>query len=898
MKKIHFLWEVFIMMLSFLVYLPVASGMDLSMEQAVQLALSNNTDLYITQNGEESAEAELRRARGEEGVSLSLSSNLTSNKPEGQEHTESATNSLTATIPLYTGGKNQANVESGKIGVKSAELRTERQREDLKLNVIKAYSHALQDKKTVDVRQEAVDNYEAHHYITNQRYLAGDVARVDVIRASVELSNAQYELTQAKNNYESRLDTLRNYLNIDSNEPLNLAEAFQYEQFSIPLDDCVDYAHNKRKDLLVDLYSLKQKELAIKSAKSGYLPSVNASIGTGFNGNSTSSWEMKKDVSATVSVSWNIFDSGVTAAQVNAAKKDRDVARLTYEKDKSNADLALREAYHNMRGAERQLQSTRDAVAKAKEDYYISGEKYKAGEGIMLDVLDAQKSLSDAQLNHISAQYDYIRYKAAVENAMGIGLKDSERVAAMDLPEYFLAPMNTDDAIESMEQSIDASNPIENTMKSDAVKQPRIRNVESLNETKEKSTANAELSPVTKNTPSEAEDSPKLNAPKDDTTPSILPGDVQGDTPSSVIEDASQILDELAGNQVYSVSMHHNSRVEPMMLSYSAHGTTVPQANTLSIKVEKNKNVNQAVDMESSTSTKPVERTSSVSHGAFYESEQMHSDTHANITEDGMVSMGSVNHDVIPQVYNNKELEISSPHLKFHSQEREIQNIPSKIQEKCSVTDENPSSERLSLPEQGKMPMMTSPSDTERNGLVGDLSNISAIKDTDITDIFVGIEKTDSKVSEIREKSAASVHRAKYLPLVLTSSQSVSHPTDVESYMQTSVIRDDATVDFPHKDALSISISSASSSLPDGFIPHEHQKHDALSLAVGKTDVEAKIKSETSESNATKDSSEHSVISDREMEKTDASNEGRLHVILLLLAVGGFGLYYYLGMKK
>ena len=46
-------------------------------------------------------------------------------------------------------------------------------------------------------------------------------------------------------------------------------------------------------------------------------------------------------------------------------------------------------------------------------------EKYKAGEGIMLDIIDAQEALSTARQNYISAQYDYARYKAALEADMG-----------------------------------------------------------------------------------------------------------------------------------------------------------------------------------------------------------------------------------------------------------------------------------------------------------------------------------------------------------------------------------------------------------------------------------------------------------------------------------------------
>ena len=35
----------------------------------------------------------------------------------------------------------------------------------------------------------------------------------------------------------------------------------------------------------------------------------------------------------------------------------------------------------------------------------------------MLDIIDAQEALSTARLNYISAEYDYARYKATVENA-------------------------------------------------------------------------------------------------------------------------------------------------------------------------------------------------------------------------------------------------------------------------------------------------------------------------------------------------------------------------------------------------------------------------------------------------------------------------------------------------
>ncbi|MBB5337543.1 TolC family protein [Pectinatus brassicae] len=73
-----------------------------------------------------------------------------------------------------------------------------------------------------------------------------------------------------------------------------------------------------------------------------------------------------------------------------------------------------------MTEAQKRFISTKTAIAQAEEDLFIAQEKYKIGSGIILDIIDAQLALSTAKLNYISAQYDYARYKAELENAMGI----------------------------------------------------------------------------------------------------------------------------------------------------------------------------------------------------------------------------------------------------------------------------------------------------------------------------------------------------------------------------------------------------------------------------------------------------------------------------------------------
>ena len=436
---------------------PGAQAADLSLQEAINLALAQNTGLKVTQKGEDTAKYALDEARGNNGVSVGVSDSLSTSKTKDAERQDGNQVSMSGKLPLYSGGKNQANIKKAKIGVESASLTTQREQENLKLNVIKAYYDALESKKTVGVRQETVDKYQEHYTNVSQLYAAGSKAKIDVIRSQVELSDARQNLIKAENSYEVDLAELRNYLNIDRSEPLNLTTDFSYLAFDKDMSACLDYAYANRKDLQVDKNKLLQQEQAIKAAKAGYLPTLNLSVGLSDSQRFHPSSENSHTASAALGLDWNIFDSGVTRAQVKSAETDRDIAKLNYLKDKEDIDLAVRQAYYNMREAEKRFNSTQDAVHQAEEDAFIAREKYRAGEGLMLDIIDAQEALSTARLNYISAQYDYARYKATVENAMGVELTREEKEAAARLDTDADAALNQSHLGSSSDNTADST---------------------------------------------------------------------------------------------------------------------------------------------------------------------------------------------------------------------------------------------------------------------------------------------------------------------------------------------------------------------------------------------------------------------------------------------------------
>jgi len=396
----------------------VGSCAALSLEDAIDMALKQNLDISVAVWGEDTAAAKLDAARGAQKFSVAESSSWQMNRGPNSNSSNTSSNSITLTLPIYTGGKNEATIDSKKYAVTQSKLNTVRTRETITLNTITAYYDILEAAKTVDVDQEAVDKYQAHLLNVQQLYSAGSEARVNVLSSEVDLSNAKQTLIKAKNTYEIDLSSLRNILRMAGDEPLKLTDDFSYKPFDQTLPDCLIYALNNRKDLQSDQIAVEVAEKNVVIAAAEQKPQVSAFVATDWDKTLPS----KNDMSyvSGISGSWNLFDSNVTNANVRAAKIAIETAKLELAQAQETVDLAVRQAYLNMREAEERFVSTEDAVQKAEEDYYIASEKYKAGEGLMLDITDAQNSLSTAELNYISAQYDYARYKATLENVMGL----------------------------------------------------------------------------------------------------------------------------------------------------------------------------------------------------------------------------------------------------------------------------------------------------------------------------------------------------------------------------------------------------------------------------------------------------------------------------------------------
>ena len=392
---------------------------DLSLDQAIDMALGNNYDIKIAQKDKETADAALDGAKGAQRPTLTASSSLGISDIDHQGYSNTNSNGISLSMPLYTGGKNELKIDKAKDEITAKELNLARTKETTELSTISDYYAILEAQKVVAVDNETVANYQEHLNNVQQLYAAGSIAKSDVLSTEVQLVNAQQTLVKDQNTYDVAVSTLKNVIKLKDEAPLNLVDDAQYQKFDEELLDCIEYAKENRKDLKQYQVLIAQAEKDVGIAKSGKKPTVNLSV--------SNSWDKQvlpsddnHSLTAGVSASWNVFDGNVTNSSIKQAEIAVEQANLNFAKQSDAIELDVRTNYLGMREAEKRFNSTQVAISKAEEDYFIAKEKYRAGAGLMLDIIDAQLALTTAKTNYIQAQYDYATYKAKLENVMGM----------------------------------------------------------------------------------------------------------------------------------------------------------------------------------------------------------------------------------------------------------------------------------------------------------------------------------------------------------------------------------------------------------------------------------------------------------------------------------------------
>jgi outer membrane protein TolC len=246
----------------------------------------------------------------------------------------------------------------------------------------------------------------------------GIIAGIDVLRAEVQLGAQTQRATNAVNEFEKAKLTLARVMGLPLGQAFELdANLPDLPAADISLDAAVSLAYGTRPDYKAALERVSAAEATRQSIVGDSLPSVKVDANYGAIGLSPS--DARSTFAVTGAVNVPIFNGGRTKGRLMEADADIRARRAEAEDLKAAIYYEVREAFLDMTATSTQLEQATKTRDLANQQLTQARDRFAAGVGNNVEVVQAQDAVAVATEQFIAAQYGFDLAKGALVRGTG-----------------------------------------------------------------------------------------------------------------------------------------------------------------------------------------------------------------------------------------------------------------------------------------------------------------------------------------------------------------------------------------------------------------------------------------------------------------------------------------------
>jgi outer membrane protein len=392
-----------------------------NMDNVVAIALSRHP--LVGQADAETTAAIARKGQAESGYYPSI------NLSTGYSRTRTlvSTTDQRMTVPslfvegavsqtLLDFGRTRAGANRAGSLVSAAAESGKSTRHDVAFAAKIAYFDVLRGQKIVDVDRETLQQNESLLVQAQAFYEAGVRARIDVARAEANLYQARAVLTTALNDLQVARITLLNRMGIDGPTDFRLADTLPAITVPGDLDSWLAEAEASRPELRSVRERERAAEFGLRAARANYYPVLTGAGGYGY---AAEDFPLQENYNISVLLNFPIFSGFLTREQVAEAQASLDSTRYAATDLRRQVRLEVEQAALSVREASERLEARRKQEEAAGENLRLARERYKVGAGDIIEMIDAQVQMTQAEVAVIEAVYDSYIAKVTLYRAIG-----------------------------------------------------------------------------------------------------------------------------------------------------------------------------------------------------------------------------------------------------------------------------------------------------------------------------------------------------------------------------------------------------------------------------------------------------------------------------------------------
>lgn len=307
---------------------------------------------------------------------------------------------------LSLSGREFTAYTMSKMGIETSRYDLYAVMEDYLLTVAESYYDVLKAHKAIEIATSNVERLTEHRDAAKIRLRVGDVTKTALLRAEAELSGAQAKLVQAKNLLNLSKAVLARIVGIEGD--FTVQESVPAKGEALELALLQQEALAERVELKSSAIQKKMAEDEIRYTKGAYWPTLSLEgVYRRIDEDPSSPFFLKESIYGVLSINFPFYEGGLRRAEVKQAEAKHKQSELAYEDLKKNVSIEVEDAYLNLETQKGILESLEDQVVFAKENYNAVSKQFDFGLAHSVDVMDANNSLVEAEIDFFRAQYDY-----------------------------------------------------------------------------------------------------------------------------------------------------------------------------------------------------------------------------------------------------------------------------------------------------------------------------------------------------------------------------------------------------------------------------------------------------------------------------------------------------------
>lgn len=383
----------------------------LSRQQAVDSALAHNPALTVLR--EQVSQARARKVQSTAFPDPTLTADYAGApklfSPSARTGGDVA---LGITVPFpwkfhLLGNIGQADVDAAGLSLLQLQQETSAQ-------TVQAYDALLVAMQHHDDLTEGQTLAETFLAKTETRFDAGTVARIDVLKAKVDLAAARNSLLANSRDLANARSALDRLLGRTLGTPIEATDSLLVPAALPPLDTLIALAHQRRPELASLTRQREGAASATSLAKEFWLPDLAIGLEKNWDG------PVPATYTAGVGITVPLFFWNHTRGEVAESKHHEFELEAAYLDLAAQVDLDVRQSYANAATAAEQSTYLRDELLpEARRVYDITLTSYGIGGSSALDVLDARRTLLDALSQYADALGAANDARADLERAVG-----------------------------------------------------------------------------------------------------------------------------------------------------------------------------------------------------------------------------------------------------------------------------------------------------------------------------------------------------------------------------------------------------------------------------------------------------------------------------------------------